>query len=342
LATERASVTYDPERVSLDQILRAVQATGYGADVVAEPEEISDQADEDAVRRRREIARLRRDVIGAAILTVPTVILNMFFMSLMNVEYVLLALTLPVWAYFGWRFHRAALKNLRHGQFTMDTLVSLGTTAAFGYSLVGTLVLGRMDQIYYDTAAVIITLILLGNFFEARAKGQTSSAIKKLLGLQPRTARVIRGGEEIDIPISEVRAGDLVVVRPGEKVPVDGRIIEGRSAIDESMLTGERLPVDKGPGDVVIGATLNTTGAFTFQATKVGRDTALAQIVRLVQQAQGSKAPIQGLAARVASVFVQAVLVFSGFVFAGWMLIAGDRARALRATAAGPVIAGAG
>src|SRR5690606_3858637 len=207
LATERASVTYDPERVSLDQILRAVQATGYGADVVAEPEEISDQADEDAVRRRREIARLRRDVIGAAILTVPTVILNMFFMSLMNVEYVLLALTLPVWAYFGWRFHRVALKNLRHDQLTMDTLVSLGTTAAFGYSLVGTLVLGGMDQIYYDTAAVIITLILLGRYFEARAKGQTSSAIKKLLGLQPRTARVIRGGEAIDIPISQVRAG---------------------------------------------------------------------------------------------------------------------------------------
>lgn len=339
LATERASVTYDPERVSLDQILRAVQAGGYGADVVAAPEEISDQADEDAVRRRREIARLRRDVIGAAILTVPTVILNMFFMSLMNVEYVLLALTLPVWAYFGWRFHRAALKNLRHGQFTMDTLVSLGTTAAFGYSLVGTLVLGRMDQIYYDTAAVIITLILLGRYFEARAKGQTSSAIKKLLGLQPRTARVIRGGEAIDIPISQVRAGDLVVVRPGEKIPVDGRVIEGRSAVDESMLTGESLPVEKGPGDEVIGATLNTSGSFTFRATKVGRDTALAQIIRLVQQAQGSKAPIQGLADRVASVFVQAVLVVAAVTFAAWMLLGGDLTHALLATVAVLVIA---
>ncbi|MDI3339430.1 MAG: heavy metal translocating P-type ATPase, partial [Sphaerobacter sp.] len=339
LATERAIVTYAPERASLDQILQAVQASGYGAEVLAEPEELADAVDEADQRRQAELAKLRRDVIGAAILTAPTIILNMFAMSMMYVEYVLPALALPVWAYFGWRFHRTTLKNLRHGQFTMDTLVSLGTTAAFGYSVVTTTVLGRMDQIYYDTAAVIITLILLGKYFEARAKGQTSAAIKRLLGLQPRTARVIRGGQEQDIPISQVRPGDLVVVRPGEKIPVDGCIVEGRSAVDESMLTGESLPVEKGPGDEVIGATLNTTGSFTFRATKVGRDTALAQIVRLVQEAQGSKAPIQGLADRVASVFVQAVLLIAAATFVAWMAVDGDLTHALLATVAVLVIA---
>lgn len=341
LASERATVTYDPEKVSLDDLIRRIEAAGYGAEVVAEAEEISPTVDEDTARRQRELKRLRRDLIGAAALTVPTAILNMFFMEVTIVPYLLLVLSFPVWAYFGRRFHLAALKNLRHGQFTMDTLVSLGTTAAFGFSVAATFFLGEAfrHQIYYDTATVIITLILLGRYFEARARGQTSSAIKKLLGLQPRTARVIRGGREADIPISDVRAGDLVVVRPGEKVPVDGRIIEGHSAVDESMLTGESLPVEKGPGDEVIGATLNTTGSFTFRATKVGRDTALAQIVRLTQQAQGSKAPIQGLADRVASVFVQVVLVIAALTFAAWLFAAGDISHGLIATVAVLVIA---
>lgn len=341
LANERASVTYDPERVSLDQMLGAVEKSGYGAEVVAEPEEIGATADEDAQRREREIARLRRELIGSLIFTIPVAILNMLFVGVSGMPYVLLALALPVWAGFGWRFHRVTLKNLSHGQFTMDTLVSLGTTAAFLYSVAATFVLGAefRHQLYYDTATVIISLILLGRYFEARAKGQTSSAIKKLLGLQPRTARVIRGGVERDIPISQVRAGDLVRVRPGEKIPVDGRIVEGHSALDESMLTGESLPVEKAPGDEVIGATLNTSGSFTFRATKVGRDTALAQIVRLVQQAQGSKAPIQGLADRVASIFVQVVLGIAALTFVLWMLTDGDFTHALIATVAVLVIA---
>jgi Cu+-exporting ATPase len=336
LASERATVTYDPEKVSLDDLIRRIEEAGYSAEVMAEPEETAPAVDEDTERRRRELERLRRDLIGAAALTIPVAILNMFFMGLSFVPYLLLVLSFPVWAYFGRRFHLVALKNLRHGQFTMDTLVSLGTTAAFGFSVAATFVLGEAfrHHIYYDTATVIITLILLGRYFEARARGQTSSAIKKLLGLQPRTARVIRGGREVDIPISEVRAGDLVVVRPGEKVPVDGRITEGHSTVDESMLTGESLPVEKGPGDEVIGATLNTTGSFTFRATKVGRDTALAQIVRLTQQAQGSKAPIQGLADRVASVFVQVVLVIAALTFIAWLFAGGDITRALIATVA--------
>ncbi|MGA7670785.1 MAG: heavy metal translocating P-type ATPase [Nitrolancea sp.] len=339
LATERASVHYDPEQVSLDSLLSAVGNAGYGASVVAEPAEVFSTADEDAQRREREIGKLRRDLIGAAVLTVPVAIGNMFFMGVTGMSYALLLLALPVWAYFGWRFHRVTLKNLRHFQFTMDTLVSVGSTAAFGYSAVATLAFGSMDNLYYDTAAVIITLILLGKFFEARAKGQTSSAIKKLMGLQPRTARVVRAGEEIDISISDVRAGDTVVVRPGEKVPVDGRVLSGASSLDESMLTGESLPVEKNIGDEVIGGTLNTSGSFTFRATKVGRDTALAQIVRLVQQAQGSKAPIQGLADRVAGVFVQVVMVLALITFAGWMLTSGNSSHALLATVAVLVIA---
>jgi len=343
LATERAAVSYDPERVGLDELIRAVEGAGYGADVVPAEQEIAATADEDTRRREREIARLRRDLIGAAVFTIPTAALNMFAMGLAGMQYLLPVLALPVWAYFGWRFHRVALKNLRHVQFTMDTLVSLGTTAAFGYSVIATVLAatgsGAMPQLYYDTATVIVTLILLGKYFEARAKGQTSSAIKKLLGLQPRTARVVRGGRPVDIPISEVRAGDLVLVRPGEKVPVDGRVTEGRSTLDESMLTGESLPVEKGAGDEVIGATLNTSGSFTFRATRVGRDTALAQIVRLVQQAQGSKAPIQGLADRVASVFVQIVLAIAALTFVGWMLLDGDVSHALTAAVAVLVIA---
>ncbi len=339
LATERASIHYDPERVSLDSLLSAVTNAGYGAEVVAEPTEVFSTADDDAQRRQREIDRLRRDLTGAAILTVPVAILNMLFMGTAHIGYVLLALALPVWAYFGWRFHRVALKNLRHGQFTMDTLVSVGSSAAFVYSAIAVLALNRADNLYFDTASVIITLILLGKFFEARAKGQTSSAIKKLLGLQPRSARVVRSGVEIDIPISDVRAGDTVVVRPGEKVPVDGRVLSGASSLDESMLTGESLPVEKHSGDEVIGGTLNTSGSFTFRATKVGRDTALAQIVRMVQQAQGSKAPIQGLADRVAGVFVQVVLVLAALTFAGWMLATGNGSHALLAMVAVLVIA---
>ena len=339
LATERASIHYDPERVSLDSLLSAVTNAGYGATVVAEPSEVFSTADDDAKRRESEISKLRRELIGAAVLTLPVAILNMFFMGVTNIGYLLLILSLPVWAYFGWRFHRVTLKNLRHGQFTMDTLVSVGSTAAFGYSAVSTLAFNSMHNLYYDTAAVIITLILLGKYFEARAKGQTSSAIKKLLGLQPRFARVIRASEEIDIPISDVHAGDTVVVRPGEKVPVDGRILSGSSSLDESMLTGESLPVEKQAGDEVIGGTMNSSGSFTFRATKVGRDTALAQIVRLVQQAQGSKAPIQGLADRVAGVFVQVVLVLATFTFAGWMFATGNSSQALLATVAVLVIA---
>jgi len=235
-------------------------------------------------------------------------------------------LTVPVQFWAGWRFYRGFWSALKHKSADMNTLVAVGTSAAFLYSLVATFFpavftsAGHQVAVYYDTAAVIITLILLGRLLEARAKGRTSEAIKKLMGLQAKTARVIRGGQELDVPVGDVKVGDLVVVRPGEKVPVDGIIAEGFSALDESMLTGESIPVDKGAGDEVIGSTINKTGGFKFEAKKVGRDTVLSQIIRMVQTAQGSKAPIQRLADRIAGVFVPVVISIAVVTFIVWSL----------------------
>ncbi len=235
-------------------------------------------------------------------------------------------LTTPVQFWAGKQFITGAWGAARHGSADMNTLIAVGTLSAYLYSTVATFfpdlfqASGLKAEIYFDSAAMIIALILLGRLLEARAKGQTSEAIRKLMGLAPKTARVIRNGEEFDIPLEEVRKGDLLRVRPGEKVPVDGRVREGQSAVDESMLTGESLPVDKKPGDEVIGATLNKSGSFSFEATRVGEETALAQIIRLVEQAQGSKAPIQRLADKVAGVFVPVVMVIALLTFMVWYL----------------------
>jgi Cu+-exporting ATPase len=246
--------------------------------------------------------------------------------ELLKSWYVQLALATPVQFWVGWQFYRGAWAMARHRTTDMNTLIAVGTSAAYLYSVVATFFPqafragGLEPQVYYETAAIIIVLILLGRFLEARAKGQTSEAIRKLISLQAPTAHVVRPDGEVELPVDEVVVGDLLVVRPGEKVPVDGVIQDGRSALDESMLTGESLPAEKGPGDEVIGATLNRTGAFTFKASKVGRDTMLAQIIRLVQEAQGSKAPIQRLADRVAAYFVPAVMMLATVTFLVWLV----------------------
>src|SRR5215213_7729827 len=235
----------------------------------------------------------------------------------------LLVLATPVQFWAGWRFYEGAWGALKHGQANMNTLVAVGTSAAFLYSAVATLApqlfAGRAD-VYFDTSALIITLILLGRLLEARAKGRTSEAIKKLAGLQAKTARVVRGDGEVDIPIEDVSVGDVVVVRPGEKVPVDGRVVFGESAVDESMITGESVPATKRPGDEVIGATVNASGSFRFRVTKVGKDTALSQIIRMVEEAQGSKAPIQRLADAISAVFVPTVMAVAAVTFFVWLL----------------------
>jgi Cu+-exporting ATPase len=244
----------------------------------------------------------------------------------------------------GWDYYTGAYKALRNGAANMDVLVALGTTVAYVYSLavlialtLGTTILGT--HVYFETAAVIITLIVLGKLLEARAKGQTSAAIKKLMGLRAKTARIVRNGQEVDVPIEEVAVGDVVLVRPGEKIPVDGVMREGRSAVDESMITGESLPVEKAPGDPVIGATLNKQGLLKFEATKVGRETALAQIIKLVEQAQGSKAPIQRLVDKVSAYFVPAVIVLALITFGVWWAVGGAFVPALLRLVAVLVIA---
>jgi Cu+-exporting ATPase len=347
LATEQASVTFDPAQTGVEQMVQKVEMVGYKAlplqtaapsatpvqdasvagdaigDKVSPEPFVSTQADELSRRKAAEIARKRNLLLLGIALTLPVVILSMFFMNLFPGEnYLLLALTTPVWAIVGWEFHRGALKNLRHLSANMDTLVSVGSTAAYLMSIVATFfprIVGAAT--FYDTTALIITLIFLGKYLEARAKGQSNDAIKKLIGLQPHSAHVVRGGIEIELPIDQICAGDELIVRPGEKIPVDGVVLSGISAIDESMITGESIPVEKAEGDGVIGAAINQKGLLRMRATKVGGETMLANIIRMVEQAQGSKAPIQRLADTIAGIFVPTVLVIAALTFIAWLVL---------------------
>ena len=312
--SEQATIEAD-EKVKDGDLTKAVADIGYKAIINAEGEKTPDEIKEE--EKGRELYRLKIKVIVSGILS--SIIFIGSFPELFGFNInalVLLALATPVQFWAGWEFYLATWSGLRNRTASMDTLIAIGTTAAYGYSIFS--LFGLVSGMYFDTAAVIITLILLGRFLEAKAKAHTSDAIKKLLGLQAKTARVIRDGREIDIPIEEVKLGDKIRVRPGEKIPVDGVIVEGESAIDESMVTGESIPVDKIAGSSVIGATINKSGTFVFKATKVGSDTMLSQIVKMVSEAQGSKAPIQRLADIVSSYFVPAVLMLAVLVFVIW------------------------
>ena len=342
LATEKATVAFAPALTDRAQLRAAVEAAGYhvaeAAAPAAGPAAFPTEASDDELAARKALAYgqlLRRFWVAAGLATVVMGLsMLMLWPALMArvaapaLHYVLLALTLPVVLYSGREFYVAAWNGLRHRTASMDTLIAVGTGAAFGFSLAATLLPGWLRQhgvapvVYYDTTATIIALILLGKVLEARAKLQTSAALKALLGLQAKTARlVLPDGREQDVPLAQLRPGDLVAVRPGEKVATDGELTEGRSALNESMLTGESLPVDKQPGDAVFGATLNTTGAFRFRVTKTGADTVLAQIVQLVSEAQGSRAPIQRLADKVSGVFVPTVIVLALATFVLWMAL---------------------
>jgi P-type Cu+ transporter len=339
LATERATVSYDAASVSPTDLIGMVERAGYGAEeqgraaaptapTASAPAHSDDTsaalaelpADADTLRRHHELTRRRNTLLVGIALSVPVVVLSMFFMNRFPGEsWLLLALTAPVWGYVGWDFHRTSLRVLRHFGANMDVLISLGSTAAFLMSVVATVLPGVVGATtFYDTTALIVTLIYLGKYLEARAKGQTSEAIRRLMGLRAHVAHVVRAGREVDLPVEQIEVGDELVVRPGEKVPTDGVVLAGASAVDESMLTGESLPAEKGVGDAVIGATINQTGMLRVRATKVGGDTVLAGIIRLVEQAQGSKAPIQRLADTVAGIFVPAVLVIALLTFVGW------------------------
>ena len=332
---EKARVKYVPTIITQAELRRAVSAAGFEAVELG-----GDVEDAEATAREHEINEQRRLLIIGVIFTVPLFLLSMardfgwlpsnfYEMQAMDgmmaetkawVVWLMWALATPVQFYVGWQYYVSAFKALRNRSANMDVLIAMGSSVAYFYSIF--IVLGVIaGHVYFETAAVIITLIRLGKYLEARAKGRTSEAIKKLMGLRARNARVVRSGLEAEVPIDDVRVGDVVLVKPGEKIPVDGVVIEGRSAVDEAMLTGESLPVEKKSGDAVIGATLNKLGMLKFEATKVGKETALAQIIKLVEDAQGSKAPIQKLADQVSAVFVPIVIVIALLTFAIWYFI---------------------
>jgi len=339
LATERARITYLPGTATRRDLIAAVERAGYGViDTAAadEPED-AEQAARDA-----EIERQRRLVITGAVFTVPLVVLSMTRHFMHSVPFIMdavpwlaadywlfifAALATPVMAIVGRQYVIGAYKSLRNGTANMDVLVAMGSLAAYGYGLIvlAGVLFGFSDRVgtadYFESAAVIVTLITLGKLLEARAKGRTSAAIKKLMGLTPKTATAIRNGEEVNVPLDDLMIGDRVVVRPGERVPVDGVVVEGRSSVDEAMLTGESMPVNKAVGDEVIGGTINKQGRLVMDATRVGAETALAQIIRLVREAQGSKAPIQRIADQVSAVFVPVVIGMALLTFVGWLTI---------------------
>jgi Cu+-exporting ATPase len=330
-------IEYIPGQIGLRDIRRTIEKAGFRL-----PQQVEGRSalDIEKEAREKELAELRTKLIVSAVLS-ALVLIGSFqdmlpFVTIVprqTMWFILFILTTPVQFWAGRHFYQNAWASIKHGSTNMNTLVVVGTSAAYAYSTVLTFFpsalghYGSHGGAYYDTAAIIITLILFGKYLEARAKTRAGEAIKKLMGLQPRTARVVREGKDLDIPIEEVDAGDLIVVRPGEKIPVDGIIRSGYSSVDESMLTGESLPVEKKVSDAVIGATINKTGTFTFEATKVGRDTMLSQIIRMVQEAQGSKAPIQRLADYISSIFVPTVISIGLVTFILWYIFGSAETR---------------
>jgi Cu+-exporting ATPase len=328
-ASERAAVDYLSDLISVQDLVAAIEKAGYGA---IAPEEGEAEEDAEQHARQAEIRdQTRKFLVGV------TFALPLFLMSMGRdfgltgawshgawVNWLFLGLATPVQFFTGWDYYVGGFKSLRNRGANMDVLIALGSSVAYFYSLAVLFLPALGEHVYFETSAVIITLIKLGKLLESRTKGKTGSAIRKLIGLQPKTAFVLEGEQEKEIPLAQVQKEMIVVVRPGERIPVDGTVIDGESAVDESMLSGEPLPVDKKPGDTVVGGTINGQGRLKFRATRVGQDTALAQIVRLVQEAQGSKAPIQALADRVAAVFVPGVILIAISTFIAWWTVTGQ------------------
>ncbi len=328
-ATERVSLEYIPAISSLEDIVAAIKKAGYGA---ITPDDTLDEGDAESAARAAEIRNQTQKFIVGLIFSLPLFGLSMLRdFSLIGswshaiwVNWLFLALAAPVQFYTGWDYYTGGFKSLRNKSANMDVLIALGSSVAFFYSTAVLINPIWGEHVYFETSAVIITLIKLGKMLEARTKGKTGGAIRKLIGLQPKTATILENGAEIEIPLTRVKVADIVLVRPGERIPVDGTVLEGESAVDESMLSGEPLPVDKHSGDMVVGGTINGEGLLKFKATRVGKETALAQIIKLVQEAQGSKAPIQALADRVAAIFVPSVILIALVTFSIWWGITGE------------------
>ncbi|MBI3592177.1 MAG: copper-translocating P-type ATPase, partial [Nitrospirae bacterium] len=314
-------VEYVPTITGFEDFRKVIKEAGYSAEQLTE-----EFVDRERERREKEYEELKKQLVISSMLTAPVIIGSMLHIPVISDWYILFLLATPVQFWTGMRFHKAAFSALRHGATNMNTLISVGTNSAYIYSAAATFMPqfffkgGVTPHVYFDTSATIITLILLGRLLEAKAKGKTSEAIRKLMGLQAKTATVVRDAVEKEIPVEEVTIGDIVLVRPGERIPVDGEVVGGYSTVDESMLTGESLPVEKSEGDKVFSGTINKAGSFKLKALKIGRETALAQIIRLVEEAQGSKAPIQRLADRTASVFVPVVIGIAVVTFVVWFV----------------------
>jgi len=339
LLTKEANIQFDSTKLSIEEIEKKIIQLGYKIEKIAEAEEEEvEDLDKEKLARQKEITGYKNRFIISLIFTLPVLVLAFREMLsgiitiefpeviMQNMALIQFIFTTPVML-VNYSFFTRGIRALINNMPNMDTLVALGVGAAYVYSVAVSfwpVAFGSEGYLYYETAALLLTFIVLGKFLEARAKGQTSEAIKKLIGLQPKTALVVRNGKEIEIPIKEVIVGDMIIVKPGSKIPVDGIIIEGESSVDESMITGESIPVHKKKGDIIIGATINKSGSFKFKATKVGKDTLLAQIIRLVEDAQASKAPIQRLADLVAGYFVQGVIVLALLAFGFWFLAAGQ------------------
>ncbi len=328
-ATERLSVEYVPSVSSVDDIISAIEKAGYGA---ISPDDILEEEDAEEAARNAEIKDQTLKFAVGILFTLPLFLLSMgrdfnllgMWSHAAWVNWLFLGLATPVQFYTGWDYYVGGFKSLRNRSANMDVLVAMGSTVAYVYSLFVLVFPLLGDHVYFETSAVIITLIKLGKLIEARTKGKTGGAIRKLIGLQPKTATVIHDNIEKEVPLTAIKVGDIIIVRPGERVPVDGVVLEGESTVDESMLTGESLPVDKEVNDKVVGGTINGEGLLKFRADRVGKETVLAQIIRLVQEAQGSKAPIQAIADRVAAVFVPAVIAIAFITFALWWTITGE------------------
>ncbi len=328
-ATERVSVEYISEALNLDEIVAAIERAGFGA---IPPAEGLDEEDAEQKARDAEIKDQTRKFAVGVLFALPLFIFSMGrdfgiigqWSHAPWVNWLFWALASPVQFYTGWDYYVGGLKSLKNKSANMDVLVAMGSSVAYAYSLAVLLFPSVGAHVYFETSAVIITLIKMGKMLESRTKGRTGGAIRKLIGLSPKTATILENDTEKEIPLTRVKVSDTVIVRPGERIPVDGLVLDGRSAVDESMLSGEPLPVDKQSGDMVVGGTINGEGLLRFSATRVGKETALAQIIRLVQEAQGSKAPIQALADKVAAVFVPAIIGIAFLVFFLWWGLTGE------------------
>ncbi|MFH1332557.1 MAG: heavy metal translocating P-type ATPase [archaeon] len=313
LTTERATVDYDPEKVNVNKLIEVVKSKGYSAQPAAEKIDVK----KEELKKRKEIQKIKYLFITSAIFATPALLISMFLMIPYK-PYILFILSTPVQFFVGSGFYKGAWHALKNKTSNMDTLIAVGTSAAYFYSIYLMITAGMEAETYFEISAVLITLVMLGKYLEARAKGKTSEAIKKLMKLAPKTATIIRNGKEVTIKVDDVKAGDIVIVKPGERIPVDGIITAGESSIDESMITGESIPVEKKKGSTVIGGTINKHGSFHFKATKVGAETTLAHIIKLIEEAQGQKAPIQRFADQVSAYFVPIVIIIAIITFVTW------------------------